>query len=411
MSSEDAGPGYAAIAGPTWRNEITARAVLHEGRNRAIRDPRIGDCPILIQVAERDSIAPPARRRPPPGGPRAARRCASTPAPTSTSTSASIANARSPTSSTSCAATSPRPTHPPHPRRGATAPLRRFSVAPAASHGKPVFRWHVFSLALLELLVLASAALQLVLAGTALQGVLPASPKSLSLPLPPLRVSLPAPPQIVSLPAWPETLSLPPRAAITSAASAAELIAALGADDGCRLAIARRPCWRRGRGWRRGNELVSPDVGAGPSVRGSASMSAVPIRSTAAPALIVGEPTAWWKRPNAASGTAAQPSHFWPSRICDRGGTRAGLLELGCVIGVAQDRLCLGARIPCYRVEPRGHGPSAIVLAMRVCSDLGVQRPDLDRTASRVADSGDLCGCWRRRGPRRWRSPGGRCRW
>jgi uncharacterized protein len=60
LASEDAEEGYAAIAGPTWRNEISARAVLQEGRNRAIT--RIGDlnCPILIQIAEYDSIAPPA---------------------------------------------------------------------------------------------------------------------------------------------------------------------------------------------------------------------------------------------------------------------------------------------------------------------------------------------------------------
>ena len=63
MSSDEAEPGYAAIAGPTWRNEIGARAVLHEGRNRAIT--RIGElnCPILIQIAEHDSIAPPAQAK------------------------------------------------------------------------------------------------------------------------------------------------------------------------------------------------------------------------------------------------------------------------------------------------------------------------------------------------------------
>lgn len=63
MTSDEAVPGYAAIAGPTWRNEITARAALDEGRNRAIT--RIGElsCPILIQIAEHDSIAPPAQAR------------------------------------------------------------------------------------------------------------------------------------------------------------------------------------------------------------------------------------------------------------------------------------------------------------------------------------------------------------
>ncbi|MCE3266185.1 MAG: peptidase [Solirubrobacterales bacterium] len=60
MSSEEAQPGYESIAGPTWRNEVTGTAALAEGMNRPIS--RVGDisCPILIQVAERDSITPPA---------------------------------------------------------------------------------------------------------------------------------------------------------------------------------------------------------------------------------------------------------------------------------------------------------------------------------------------------------------
>jgi hypothetical protein len=60
LVSDDALPGYLSIAGPSWRNEVTARAILYEGSNRAIT--RMGDlaCPILIQVAERDAIAPPA---------------------------------------------------------------------------------------------------------------------------------------------------------------------------------------------------------------------------------------------------------------------------------------------------------------------------------------------------------------
>lgn len=63
LSSEDARPGYESIAGPTWRNEITARAVLHEGQNRAITKMDELRCPILVQIAERDSIAPPAAAR------------------------------------------------------------------------------------------------------------------------------------------------------------------------------------------------------------------------------------------------------------------------------------------------------------------------------------------------------------
>lgn len=63
LSSGEAEPGYRAIAGPTWRNEILARAVLQEGRNRAVS--RIGElnCPILIQIAAEDSIAPPKGAR------------------------------------------------------------------------------------------------------------------------------------------------------------------------------------------------------------------------------------------------------------------------------------------------------------------------------------------------------------
>ena len=63
MSSEEARPGYEAIAGPTWRNEVTARAALYEGQNRAITKMDQLVCPILIQVAERDSVAPAAASR------------------------------------------------------------------------------------------------------------------------------------------------------------------------------------------------------------------------------------------------------------------------------------------------------------------------------------------------------------
>jgi uncharacterized protein len=63
MASPDAHDGYQAIAGPTWRNELAARAVVAENRNRAIT--RIDElrCPILIQIADRDAIAPPPQAR------------------------------------------------------------------------------------------------------------------------------------------------------------------------------------------------------------------------------------------------------------------------------------------------------------------------------------------------------------
>jgi uncharacterized protein len=63
MTSEDAETGYKAIAGPTWRNEITARAVLEEGRNRATSVIDRISCPILIQIADRDTVAPPPPTR------------------------------------------------------------------------------------------------------------------------------------------------------------------------------------------------------------------------------------------------------------------------------------------------------------------------------------------------------------
>jgi uncharacterized protein len=58
MTSEESVPGMRAIAGPSWRNELTARAVFAEWTNRAMtRMERVG-CPILLQIADRDSVAP-----------------------------------------------------------------------------------------------------------------------------------------------------------------------------------------------------------------------------------------------------------------------------------------------------------------------------------------------------------------
>lgn len=63
LASPDAYDGYQAIAGPAWRNEITARAVIAENANRAItRMDRIR-CPILVQIADRDTVAPPEQAR------------------------------------------------------------------------------------------------------------------------------------------------------------------------------------------------------------------------------------------------------------------------------------------------------------------------------------------------------------
>ena len=60
MTSADAESGSAAIQGPTFRNEICARAVLDAARNRPVTSVPDISCPILFQVADRDTIAPPA---------------------------------------------------------------------------------------------------------------------------------------------------------------------------------------------------------------------------------------------------------------------------------------------------------------------------------------------------------------
>ena len=59
MTSEDAREGYLVIAGPTFRNEVTARAVLYEGQNRPIAKMPDLRCPILLLSADRDTVASP----------------------------------------------------------------------------------------------------------------------------------------------------------------------------------------------------------------------------------------------------------------------------------------------------------------------------------------------------------------
>jgi uncharacterized protein len=63
MASPDAYDGYHAIAGPTWRNEISARAAIAENRNRPITRIDQLRCPILVQIADRDTVAPPSQAR------------------------------------------------------------------------------------------------------------------------------------------------------------------------------------------------------------------------------------------------------------------------------------------------------------------------------------------------------------
>jgi dienelactone hydrolase len=58
MSSPDAEPGFRAIAGPTWRNEVSARVALTTGSYRPGLQAERLPCPMLVQIADRDAIVP-----------------------------------------------------------------------------------------------------------------------------------------------------------------------------------------------------------------------------------------------------------------------------------------------------------------------------------------------------------------
>ncbi len=58
MSTADAEPGFRAIAGPTWRNEVAARIALSAGSYRPGRASERVPCPMLVQIADRDTVAP-----------------------------------------------------------------------------------------------------------------------------------------------------------------------------------------------------------------------------------------------------------------------------------------------------------------------------------------------------------------
>ncbi|MEU8617569.1 alpha/beta fold hydrolase [Streptomyces sp. NPDC048623] len=51
------------MAGPTWRNEVCARAALAVGLNRPTAYARRVDCPILLQIGTDDHVAPPDAAR------------------------------------------------------------------------------------------------------------------------------------------------------------------------------------------------------------------------------------------------------------------------------------------------------------------------------------------------------------
>jgi uncharacterized protein len=60
MTTPDAQPKLEAMAGPTFRNEVAARIGLSLGMYRPGRRAGELPCPILIQIADHDDIAPPA---------------------------------------------------------------------------------------------------------------------------------------------------------------------------------------------------------------------------------------------------------------------------------------------------------------------------------------------------------------
>lgn len=58
MTTPDSEPGMLAVAGPTWKNAVAARIALHAGMYRpGLQADRL-PCPILIQIAAEDAVAP-----------------------------------------------------------------------------------------------------------------------------------------------------------------------------------------------------------------------------------------------------------------------------------------------------------------------------------------------------------------
>lgn len=73
MTTPDIERISAVMAGPTWRNEVCARAALKVGANRPVVHAGRLSCPVLFQVGLPDRVAPPgaARRTARRAGPRA----------------------------------------------------------------------------------------------------------------------------------------------------------------------------------------------------------------------------------------------------------------------------------------------------------------------------------------------------
>jgi fermentation-respiration switch protein FrsA (DUF1100 family) len=58
MTAPDSEAGYRTIAGPSWRNEVAARIALRTGSYRPGLQADQLPCPILVQIADRDTVAP-----------------------------------------------------------------------------------------------------------------------------------------------------------------------------------------------------------------------------------------------------------------------------------------------------------------------------------------------------------------
>lgn len=63
MTAPGAEAAYLSLAGPTWRNEVCARAALEVGLNRPTTYARRLPCPLLLQLGTNDRIAPPDAAR------------------------------------------------------------------------------------------------------------------------------------------------------------------------------------------------------------------------------------------------------------------------------------------------------------------------------------------------------------
>lgn len=63
MDSPGALEGYTALAGPTWRNEVCARTALEVALNRPTHVASRLRTPLLVQIGDHDSVAPPAAAR------------------------------------------------------------------------------------------------------------------------------------------------------------------------------------------------------------------------------------------------------------------------------------------------------------------------------------------------------------